>query len=137
MRAARGNCRGVFRRLDAQLVRGGTGCARLGRVEERVAGLGDVVGDRLLIGVVQRNADVDAVPGVRELDLARAAGIAALEVGAVILWGRNRQPRGNEHGGNQDGHGLAESTHGYYLLANAEICRDHRLTCNSQAKWAC
>lgn len=50
-----------------------------------VALLADEVGHRLLIGVVGREADVDVVAGVGHLDLARLAGVGALEVGAVVL----------------------------------------------------
>lgn len=108
LRTARGQVGVVFGRLHAQLGRRTAGPAGLGGVDEGIARLGHVFGDRLLIRVVQRNGDVDAVSGIGEADLTCLAGVGALQVAAVIMRCRPRHTRKTEGGGGRDQHGRAD-----------------------------
>src|SRR3954469_25786296 len=64
-----------------------------------------------LVGVTGRNADVDVVAGVGELNLTCRASVTALEVGAIMLRrGRGDAGRTKQHE-SRDGHGQLEHAH--------------------------
>ncbi len=90
LRAARRYRRPVVRRRNGQLVGLVAGCRGFGDIEKFVALLGDVVGHGLLVGITEREADVEVVAGVGHLDLACPTSVDALEVGAVVLGGGSR-----------------------------------------------